>query len=111
MAAGIPTHPPIIVDLATSAVAREKIAIKAQVGSELEPGWAFTKNGAYDRCKRSSCWDVGGTWRSKGLCLGRTRLISYRRIDRPSDCEECSRHVCERAIRYASTDRTFFYFN
>ncbi len=46
MAAGIPTNPPTIIDLATSAVARGKIAAKAQSGAELEPGWAFTKDGA-----------------------------------------------------------------
>ena len=45
IAAGIPTNPPTIVDLATSAVARGKIQAKAQAGAELEPGWAFTKDG------------------------------------------------------------------
>jgi (2R)-3-sulfolactate dehydrogenase (NADP+) len=46
VAAGIPTNPPTVVDLATSAVARGKIQAKAQAGAELEPGWAFTKDGA-----------------------------------------------------------------
>ncbi|MBU6242585.1 MAG: Ldh family oxidoreductase [Acidobacteria bacterium] len=46
VAAGIPTNPATIVDLATSAVARGKIQAKAQTGAELEPGWAFTKDGA-----------------------------------------------------------------
>ena len=46
LAAGIPTNPPTVVDLATSAVARGKIQAKAQAGAELEPGWAFTKDGA-----------------------------------------------------------------
>jgi len=46
IAAGIPTYPPTVVDLATSAVARGKIQAKAQAGAELEPGWAFTKDGA-----------------------------------------------------------------
>lgn len=45
MAAGIPTTPPTIIDLATSAVARGKIAAKAQAGAPLEAGWAFTKDG------------------------------------------------------------------
>jgi len=45
IAAGIPTNPPTIVDLATSAVARGKIQAKAQAGAELEPGWAYTKDG------------------------------------------------------------------
>lgn len=46
LAAGIPTTPPTVVDLATSAVARGKIQARAQAGTELEPGWAFTKDGA-----------------------------------------------------------------
>jgi (2R)-3-sulfolactate dehydrogenase (NADP+) len=45
IAAGIPTNPPTVIDLATSAVARGKIQAKAQAGAELEPGWAFTKDG------------------------------------------------------------------
>jgi (2R)-3-sulfolactate dehydrogenase (NADP+) len=45
IAAGIPTNPPTVIDLATSAVARGKIQAKAQAGAELEPGWAFTKEG------------------------------------------------------------------
>ncbi len=46
IAAGIPTNPPTVVDLATSAVARGKIQAKVQAGADLEPGWAFTKDGA-----------------------------------------------------------------
>ena len=46
LAAGIPTNPPTIIDLATSAVARGKIAAKAQSGEALEAGWAFTAEGA-----------------------------------------------------------------
>jgi len=46
IAAGIPTQPPTVVDLATSAVARGKIQAKAQAGAQLEPGWAFSKDGA-----------------------------------------------------------------
>ena len=45
IAAGIPTSPPTVIDLATSAVARGKIAAKSQSGEPLEPGWAFTKEG------------------------------------------------------------------
>ena len=45
IAAGIPTNPPTVIDLATSAVARGKIQAKSQAGIELEPGWAFTKDG------------------------------------------------------------------
>ena len=46
VAAGIPTTPPTVVDLATSAVARGKIAAKAQSGEALEPGWAFRSDGS-----------------------------------------------------------------
>jgi (2R)-3-sulfolactate dehydrogenase (NADP+) len=45
LAAGIPTNPATVIDLATSAVARGKIAAKAQKNEELEPGWAFDENG------------------------------------------------------------------
>jgi (2R)-3-sulfolactate dehydrogenase (NADP+) len=45
IAAGIPTKPPTVIDLATSAVARGKIQAKAQAGAELETGWAFDKDG------------------------------------------------------------------
>ena len=45
IAAGIPGKQPTIIDLATSAVARGKIAAKAQKGEALEPGWAFDQDG------------------------------------------------------------------
>jgi (2R)-3-sulfolactate dehydrogenase (NADP+) len=45
LAAGIPTSPATIIDLATSAVARGKIAAKAQKDEALEPGWAFDAQG------------------------------------------------------------------
>lgn len=45
LAAGIPTNPKTLIDLATSAVARGKIAARAQTGEALEPGWAFDENG------------------------------------------------------------------
>jgi (2R)-3-sulfolactate dehydrogenase (NADP+) len=45
IAAGIPGKTPSIIDMATSAVARGKIAAKAQKGEPLEPGWAFDQNG------------------------------------------------------------------
>lgn len=47
LAAGIPCHPdPAVVDLATSAVARGRIAKRAAQGQPLEPGWAFDAAGA-----------------------------------------------------------------
>lgn len=46
IAAGVPSKPrPAIVDLATSAVARGKIAARAQRGEPLPEGWAFTAAG------------------------------------------------------------------
>ena len=46
IAAGIPTRPrPAIVDLATSAVARGRVAARARSGEPLEPGWALDSDG------------------------------------------------------------------
>ena len=45
IAAGVPGKPPTIIDLATSAVARGKIAAKAQKNEALDPGWAFDQLG------------------------------------------------------------------
>lgn len=46
LAAGIPARPrPAIVDMATSAVARGKIAARAKNGTELPPGWALDSAG------------------------------------------------------------------
>ena len=46
LAAGIPARPrPAIVDMATSAVARGKIASYAKKGAELPPGWALDATG------------------------------------------------------------------
>lgn len=45
IAAGVPGKKSIIIDLATSAVARGKIAAKAQKSEPLEPGWAFDSEG------------------------------------------------------------------
>lgn len=47
LAAAIPSTPrPIIVDLATSAVARGRIAAAAALGERLPDGWAFDADGA-----------------------------------------------------------------
>ena len=45
IAAGIPGRPPMIIDLATSAVARGKIASAAKNGEEIPVGWAVNHNG------------------------------------------------------------------
>jgi (2R)-3-sulfolactate dehydrogenase (NADP+) len=60
LAAGIPTNPPTVIDLATSAVARGKIQAKAQAGAELEPGWAFTKDGAAKEALAGMLAPLGG---------------------------------------------------
>lgn len=47
IAAGFPTgEAPAVVDLATSAVARGRIAAKAAAGESLPPGWAFDADGS-----------------------------------------------------------------
>lgn len=46
LAAGIPARPrPAIVDMASSTVARGKIAAHAKNGTELPPGWALDRDG------------------------------------------------------------------
>jgi (2R)-3-sulfolactate dehydrogenase (NADP+) len=46
LAAGVPSEPePIVVDMATSAVARGRIAAAAQAGERLPEGWALTADG------------------------------------------------------------------
>jgi (2R)-3-sulfolactate dehydrogenase (NADP+) len=45
IAAGIPASHPMIVDLATSAVARGKIAAKAKEGETIPAGWAVDRDG------------------------------------------------------------------
>jgi len=45
IAAGIPAKPPIIIDLATSAVARGKIAAAAKSGGSIPEGWAVDRAG------------------------------------------------------------------
>jgi (2R)-3-sulfolactate dehydrogenase (NADP+) len=46
IAAGIPTSPrPLIIDLATSAVARGRIAQAAAAGEAIPQGWAFDRDG------------------------------------------------------------------
>ncbi|MEU5849445.1 Ldh family oxidoreductase [Saccharopolyspora shandongensis] len=46
LAAGVPSRPhPLVLDLATSAVARGKIAARARSGEPLEEGWAFDADG------------------------------------------------------------------
>lgn len=47
IAAGVPTSPdPLVVDLATSTVARGKIAARAQSGEPLPEGWALAPDGS-----------------------------------------------------------------
>ncbi|MGH9063867.1 MAG: Ldh family oxidoreductase [Acidimicrobiales bacterium] len=46
LAAGLPTSPPAIVDMATSAAARGRIAEAQAAGRPLPEGWAFDADGA-----------------------------------------------------------------
>jgi (2R)-3-sulfolactate dehydrogenase (NADP+) len=45
IASGIPSKPPIIIDLSTSAVARGKIASAAKAGGSIPEGWAVNAQG------------------------------------------------------------------
>lgn len=45
IAAGVPSTPPMIIDLSTSAVARGKIAAAAKSGGTIPEGWAVDKEG------------------------------------------------------------------
>jgi (2R)-3-sulfolactate dehydrogenase (NADP+) len=45
IAAGIPSHTPMIIDLSTSAVARGKIATAAKSGGTIPEGWAVNAKG------------------------------------------------------------------
>lgn len=45
IAAGVPSKPPMIIDLSTSAVARGKIAAAAKSGGTIPEGWAVDKEG------------------------------------------------------------------
>ena len=46
LAAGVPSRPqPVVVDLATTAVARGRIAVAASRGEELPEGWALDRDG------------------------------------------------------------------
>ena len=45
IASGIPSNPPMIIDLSTSAVARGKIASAAKAGGSIPEGWAVNAKG------------------------------------------------------------------
>ena len=45
IASGIPSNPPMIIDLSTSAVARGKIASAAKAGGSIPEGWAVNAQG------------------------------------------------------------------
>ncbi len=45
IASGIPSNPPMIIDLSTSAVARGKIATAAKAGGTIPEGWAVNAQG------------------------------------------------------------------
>jgi (2R)-3-sulfolactate dehydrogenase (NADP+) len=45
IASGVPSNPPMIIDLSTSAVARGKIANAAKAGGSIPEGWAVNAKG------------------------------------------------------------------
>lgn len=72
------TEPPVVIDLATSAVAFGKIEIAARQGRPIPPGWAIDRDG-HPAGTPAQMWDGGallplGSTRDagghKGFCLG-----------------------------------------
>lgn len=71
IAAGIPSDHPMIVDLATSAVARGKIAAKAKEGGTIPEGWAVDREGnAITDAKEALNGMLAPLGGAKGFALG-----------------------------------------
>ena len=71
IAAGIPSDHPMIVDLATSAVARGKIAAKAKEGGTIPEGWAVDREGnAITDAKEALSGMLAPLGGAKGFALG-----------------------------------------
>ena len=71
IAAGIPTSVPMIVDLATSAVARGKIAAKAKEGGSIPEGWVVDRQGnAITDAKEALHGMLAPLGGAKGFALG-----------------------------------------
>lgn len=71
IAAGIPSDHPMIIDLATSAVARGKIAAKAKEGGTIPEGWAVDREGnAITDAKEALNGMLAPLGGAKGFALG-----------------------------------------
>lgn len=71
IAAGIPSATPMIIDLATSAVARGKIAAKAKEGGSIPEGWAVDREGnAITDAKEALNGMLAPLGGAKGFALG-----------------------------------------
>jgi (2R)-3-sulfolactate dehydrogenase (NADP+) len=71
IAAGIPSSAPMIIDLATSAVARGKIAAKAKEGGSIPEGWAVDREGnAITDAKEALNGMLAPLGGAKGFALG-----------------------------------------
>ena len=71
IASGIPSNPPMIIDLSTSAVARGKIASAAKAGGSIPAGWAVNEKGeAITDAKQALMGMLAPLGGAKGFALG-----------------------------------------
>jgi len=71
IASGIPSQPPMIIDLSTSAVARGKIASAAKAGGSIPEGWAVNAQGeAITDAKEALMGMLAPLGGAKGFALG-----------------------------------------
>ena len=71
IAAGIPSDPPMIIDLSTSTVARGKIAAAAKAGGHIPEGWAVNEQGeAVTDAKQALMAMLAPLGGAKGFALG-----------------------------------------
>ncbi|MBM3655697.1 MAG: Ldh family oxidoreductase [Actinobacteria bacterium] len=71
IASGIPSNPPMIIDLSTSAVARGKIASAAKAGGLIPEGWAVNERGeSITDAKQALLGMLAPLGGAKGFALG-----------------------------------------
>lgn len=71
IASGIPSNPPMIIDLSTSAVARGKIANAAKAGGSIPEGWAVNAKGeSITDAKEALMGMLAPLGGAKGFALG-----------------------------------------
>lgn len=71
IASGIPSNPPMIIDLSTSAVARGKIASAAKAGGSIPEGWAVNERGeSITDAKQALLGMLAPLGGAKGFALG-----------------------------------------